>query len=200
MGMRPVHRAMHEPPSGLIELAAQGDRGAQQSLLEGHYDFVRHMLYRLLGPSPDLEDLQQTVLMRVVTSLPRFRGGSRFSTWIGGICVHVVKDHFRRRKVRQVVGVLEDSDLERGIGQESVDPERLADARGQLAKVQTALASLSSKQSLVFILHVVEGYSVDEVAAMTNAARSTTRMRLYYGRKAFFKALRSSDRVKGETP
>ena len=42
---------------------------------------------------------------------------------------------------------------------------------------------------MAFVLRVLDGHSIDEVATMMGAAKSTTRMRLYWGRKVFARAL-----------
>jgi RNA polymerase sigma-70 factor (ECF subfamily) len=153
------------------------------------YDYVRRLLYRLVGPGSDLEDLQQVVLMRVLTSLPTWRQEAALSTWVGGICVHVARDHLRRKKVRSVVSHVEPTDRALMNQHGSHDVHQDAETREQLALCQRALEKLSPDQRTAFVLHVVEGYSVDEVAGMMGAARSTTRMRLYYGRKKFAKAM-----------
>ena len=57
-----------------------------------------------------------------------------------------------------------------------------------MEKYYAALDKLSPVQRSVIVLRVL-GHSVDEIAKMTNSARSTTRLRLYYGRKAFARAL-----------
>ena len=173
----------------VVQGAIEGDRAAQQQVLEAVYDYVRRLLYRLVGPGSDLEDLQQVVLMRVVTSLPTWRQESALTTWVGGICVHVARDHLRRKKVRSVVSTVEPTDRALMNRSGSQDVHREAETREQLAACHQALEQLSPAQRTAFVLHVVEGYSVDEVAQMMEAARSTTRMRLYYGRKKFAKAM-----------
>jgi DNA-directed RNA polymerase specialized sigma24 family protein len=43
-------------------------------------------------------------------------------------------------------------------------------------------------QRTAFVLQTVHGHSVEEIAQMMESANSTTRLRLYYARKAFRKA------------
>ena len=170
-----------------IARARRGDKQALTTVLEHHYEQIHRMLVHLVGRSPDLDDLRQHVLLAIVQGLPKFRADSELSTWIGGICVNVAKTHFRTKRTR----------AERTIddGQPAIDDARGPDAaaqlesRAELAAVDRALATLSPDQRTAFVLATVYGHSIEEVATMMNAARSTTRLRLYYGRKKFHAAL-----------
>lgn len=145
------------------------------------------MLVHLVGRSPDLDDLRQQVLLAVVQGLPRFRADSELSTWIGGICVNVAKTHYRAKRKRSERTVDD--------GQPAIDETAGGDAfaqlasRADLAAIEAALATLSPEQRACFVLAQVYGHSVKEIAKLTDSAWSTTRLRLYYGRKKFFAAL-----------
>ena len=170
----------------MLAHAVAGDRAAQGELLKANYQFIRRLLHRLVGPTPELDDLQQTVLMRVVTGLHRLREEDSLRTWIGGICVHVARDHIRRRQVRSVVGSLEGEEPGRTRAAGG-NPVAQLEAREGIARCRRALDGLSANQRLALTLRIM-GHSVDEIAAMMDSARSTTRLRLYYGRKNFCKA------------
>jgi RNA polymerase sigma-70 factor (ECF subfamily) len=172
----------------VLDRAHEGDRDAQAQVLEAYAGTIHRLLFRILGPADDLEDLVQNVMVHLLTSLPRSRRESSFSTWVGSICVHVARDALRRKKVRSVMTSLDAESP----GHEAASAERVDEvvaARENLAHCQEALGTLSDSQRVAFVLRNVEGFSVDEVAKMMGAAKSTTRLRLYYGRKAFAKAL-----------
>jgi RNA polymerase sigma-70 factor (ECF subfamily) len=171
----------------LIARARAGDRLALSALLEHHYDQIHRMLVHLVGRSPDLDDLRQQVLLAIVQGMAGFRGESELSTWIGGICVNVARGHHRTRRARDQRTVDD--------GQPAIDlapgPDVAAriEQRAELAEAEVALAALSAEQRAAFVLATVYGHSVEEIAAIMRAARSTTRLRLYYGRKKFHAAL-----------
>lgn len=176
----------HLTPKTLAQ-AAQGQREAQTAVLEATYEFVRPMLIRLVGPITDVDDLKQTTLLKVLQGLPKFDGRSSFKTWVATICVNVAKNFYRGRS-RTPVSVdptIEVDDPAAG------DMHSAAEARQALALHLRALDTLSEKHRTVYVLKVLDGYSIDEIAAITQSARSTTRLRLYYARKAMFKAVRA---------
>jgi RNA polymerase sigma-70 factor (ECF subfamily) len=153
---------------------------------------VRQRLIRLIGPVQELDDLHQTALLRVLQGIGEFRGQSSLKTWVDTVCVNVAKNHYRF-KSRARVSVADSDEPLDVVDPASGDLHSALEAKETLKAYLKALDTLSATHRMAYVLKVVEGYSVDEVAAIMKAARSTTRLRLYYARKALFKALRSQD-------
>lgn len=171
--------------------AKAGDRAALTEILETHAPFVRRMLYRLIGPSQELDDLQQMVFVEVLRALPKYREEAALSTWIGGICVNVAKEHIRGQassRVRSMAMGDGFSSAALGGRAERGSPE----AHLELRQCAAALDKLSINQRTAFVLKAIMGHSIEEVAAMTHSAVSTTRLRLYYARKNFARAMGAS--------
>lgn len=171
----------------LLARARRGDRDALSSILDQYYERIHRMLVHLVGRSPELDDLRQQVLLAVVRGIAGFRGESELGTWIGGICVNVARSHIRGKRTSRERAVDD--------GQPAIDmaagPDAAAriESRAELIAVERALATLSADQRAAFVLATVYGHSVEEIATIMKAARSTTRLRLYYGRKKFRAAL-----------
>ena len=176
----------------VIQRAVAGDRAAMQEVVVAHYDTVRNTLARLVGRASDLDDLQQTVFEHVLDGLPRFRSDSNLNTWIGAICVNVVKKHFRRKKYRSATEDTGTHDELDNLPGTSNTEERL-DARRTLLICRQCLDTLSPSHRLAYTLRIVMGHSIEETAKLMGAAISTTRLRLYYARKNFAKASQRLD-------
>jgi len=177
----------------VLERAAHGERAAQQQVLLGVYDFVRRRLYRLLlGRAQELDDLQQSALLRVLTGLAGYRHDAAFKTWITGICVNVVRDHLRKKKRTPVMEAFETWSDPASAGR-SLDQERRIEARDALNGCARVIEGMPLNQRTVFTLRLVYGHSIEEIATIMGSARSTTRLRLYYARKAFRRGLKQGD-------
>src|SRR6266852_9893091 len=77
-----------DPHVALAQRAAGGDARAFDNLYRETRDQAYRVLYSVLGPSQDLPDLVQEVYFQLARSLKRFRGDSRFSTFLHGICAN----------------------------------------------------------------------------------------------------------------
>jgi RNA polymerase sigma factor (sigma-70 family) len=169
--------------------AKRGNRNDQETLLRAYAGFVRGMLVKLMGRSSDLEDAHQEVMLKILRGLGSYRAESALSTWVAGICVHTASNYFRSRQ-RLAREAPDDRALD-AVEDRASSLDTQLEARRRVAKLERALSTLSAVQRVAFVLRHVMGHSVEEVATMTGSARSTTRLRLYYARKAFAKAVGS---------
>ena len=89
-----------DPDAALIRRAQEGDTRAFRQLFTRHQGTVSRIVYRMIGPSPDVEDVVQDVFLNVYRSLPSFRGDSKFSTWLYRLATNVTRMHLRRGRSR----------------------------------------------------------------------------------------------------
>ena len=72
----------------LVRRARRGDREAVGVLYERHSSRVYAIVRRLAGDEEQAADWAQEAWIRVVRSLPGFRGESKFTTWLHRIAVN----------------------------------------------------------------------------------------------------------------
>ncbi len=164
----------------LIDCCRAGDKQAFRALFTQHRERVARVVYRMLGPSADLEDLIQEVFVQVFRSLKDFKAQSKFSTWLHRVTVNVVLMHRRQAKSRPVfdgLPLLEPADDKRAHADEEFARQE------RVAAFYRLLNRLSEKKRTVFILHEIEGLSPTEIASTVNAPALTVRTRLFYARR-----------------
>jgi RNA polymerase sigma-70 factor, ECF subfamily len=172
----PIAARNEELDRSLIDRAQKGDRRAFDDLFRHHADEVHRRLTRLVGPDPEREDLVQEVFIAVFRNIGRFRGESTFSTWLYKVVVNAAYGHLRRRKRRPM-------DLELAIESERLiepgaSPESKAEQREQLIRAFTYLDRLKPKKRVAFVLRVVEGLSVQEIAPIVDATPAAVSQRV----------------------
>ena len=147
------------------------DEEAFRILCGRHSAPVYGLLCRLAGRNSDASDLLQETWLRAVRHLPLFRGQSTFRTWLTGIALNCYRE-WRRRHPR-------DAGL--------ADEARPAVTRGadEMAAVGQILAALPHEQREVIVLHDVEGFTHEEIAAALEIEPGTSKSRLSRARRAF---------------
>jgi RNA polymerase sigma-70 factor, ECF subfamily len=167
-------------PAGeaLLSRARSGDRQSQGELLRAHAGLVEWALRRLVGPTPDLEDLVQEVFIEALRGLPRFRGDAQFGTWLHRICVHTASHYLRAPRRRAALTVVSSQEPTA-----PVDIPENVDARRAFRRAHELLDRLSPPKRVAFLLHVTFGYSTREVAALMGTTHAAAKARIWFARR-----------------
>jgi len=134
---------------------------------------------RLARDSADGDDLLSEAVLRAWTHLDALRDETRFRSWFFAILLSLHRSRYRRSFWRRFVPLGESFD-ERS--EPAVMPETGDDARWRALRARTALARLPAVQREAIVLHDVEGFSVEEIAAMQHVTESAVKSRLSRGR------------------
>ena len=137
---------------------------------------AHHLLVRIVGPGPDIEDLLQHAFLEAFRSLPRFRGDCAFATWLHRVVVHTAYRHLRRRREHEP---FEDDDAVVA----DATPEHTATTRQELARAMRYLEALKPKKRIAYVLRVVEGMSLDEIGALVGANAAAVGQRVKYAQR-----------------
>ncbi len=181
--------------TALVVQARQGEPAAFRELFRLHHEGVRRLVHRLAGPGPDLDDFIQVVFVEGFRALPTFRGDALFSTWLGRIAVRVTMRGVKRPR-------LATTSLETSADPEhrAAGPEQLADDREGLRRLDQLLAALRPKRRVAFVLHVLEGYSMEEIAVMVGASIAAVKVRIHDARRELERRARSDAWFAGWLP
>jgi RNA polymerase sigma-70 factor (ECF subfamily) len=170
----------------LVDRARGGDRGAYDELYRRNVDLVWHRLTRLLGPDPEREDLTQQVFLEVFGSLDRFRGEATFRTFVCRVAVYMAIDHLERRR-RQPQSLAPDAfEL---VTDAACSPEERAEQRQHMALVWGLLDRIKPKKRVAFVLRVIDGLSLEEVAELVDASTATVAQRVRHAHDELQKML-----------
>jgi RNA polymerase sigma-70 factor (ECF subfamily) len=171
----PVHEI-----DDIVARCQRGDGAAFRLLFVRHRVDVARLVFRMVGPRSDLEDLIQEVFLQVYKSLKDFKGQAKFTTWLHRVTVNVVLMDRRAAKSRPQLVAPPLSDVEPD-GRIAPDEDV---ARHQRARAfRRILDRLGEKKRTVFVLHELEGVPPSEIALIVGAPVLTVRTRLFYARR-----------------
>jgi RNA polymerase sigma-70 factor (ECF subfamily) len=84
--------------SELVARALRGDGRAFRDLVERHHAMAYAVVRGILGDRDEVEDVMQTVYLKAYQGLGKFRGDSRFSTWLYQIARREALDVSSKRR------------------------------------------------------------------------------------------------------
>ena len=165
-----------------IRRAVQGDETAMRALWSRHAPHIDMVVRRLVGPDTDAaQDIAQEVWIQIFRALPTYRGDSQFATWAHRIAVNRTLNALRR--TRRLAKLEVDVDTETI----AVTPD--TDGSFILASIEQAAARLSPGARTVFLLHDVEGYTHEEIAAELGITAGGSKSQLFKARAKLRKLL-----------
>src|ERR1041384_6952009 len=151
---------------GLIEAAAQGDRGACGELYV-RYSRMVHGILLARVPHSEAEDLVQDVFMSAMRQLRGLRTAAAFRGWLAAIARNRAIDYFRGARERVP---LEDNTAD----------TRETGAGDGLAVLE-AIRKLPEAYRETLILRLVEGMTGPEIAERTGLMPDSVRVNLCRG-------------------
>jgi len=156
----------------LVAGAVRGEIESAKQIWERYSSLVERILRRVFGSSPDSVDLSQDVFLRVFQQMTRLRQPEALRSFIVGICLRVVRNHLRHKKVRSIVGLTENLDLlpARAVA----DP----DTRDAVWRLCRLLDGLTAEDRSLFVSRYVEGMRVEEIATLHDMTFPTARRRI----------------------
>lgn len=177
-----------DPERALIERARSGDAAAFRQIFVQHRSDVSRVVYRMIGPGPEIDDVVQEVFLHVYRSLPSFRGDSKFSTWLYRLAVNVARMHLRKGRSRPRFADVEVPEAPRE-GMPHDTPDVVVERQERVRTLYRLLDALSEKKREVVVLHDFEGVPAKEIAEMVGVPVLTVRTRLFYARKELYAAM-----------
>lgn len=171
-----------------LEVAAGRQPGdveaAWASLWCAHYRHVYGMCLRMTGNTAEAEDLAQEAFFQLFRKIGTFRGESAFSTWLHRLSVNVVLMHLRRKSLpetplEEFTEPLHEDGPKREIG--TPDPALV----GSIDRVnlERAIERLPPGYRTIFVLHDMEGYEHNEIAAMMGCSIGNSKSQLTKARR-----------------
>lgn len=154
----------------LIKGCIDGDRNMQRQLYDRFSAKMYGVCLRYAGNADDANDILQEGFIKVYRNIGRFRGEGSFEGWIRRIFVNTAIEHYRKKV--KLYNVTET--------QENTIEDSALDVLDTLAEkdIIKIINELSPGYKAVFNMHVIEGYSHKEIAAMLGITEGTSKSQL----------------------
>ena len=163
-----------------VAAAAAGDVRAFERMYRRHVARIHSTAVRMLG-AEEADDATQDVFVRAWQRLGQFRGDSAFGTWLFRLGVNVMLSRREVVATRQRRHV-NDAELIDTLSARGASPELGLD-------FEAAMQRLPPGMRQIFVLHDIEGYKHDEIAAMLGIAQGTSKSQLHRVRMVLRKYL-----------
>jgi RNA polymerase sigma-70 factor, ECF subfamily len=167
-----------------IRRAQQGDAEAFERIYRLHNRRVYALCLRMVGNTAEAEDLTQDAFMQLFRKIGTFRGESAFSTWLHRLAVNVVLMRLRKKTLAETsLDEVTDPDEDAGGPRKDIGgPDLRLSGSVDRVNLERAVGQLPPGYRSVFVLHDVQGYEHNEIAAIMNCSIGNSKSQLHKAR------------------
>ena len=183
------------PDLELARCCASGDVEAVRHLVTSNNQRLFRTAWSILKNRQEAEDVLQSCYAKAFAAIGSFEGRSSLTTWLTRIAINEALgrrralERQRRNLESEGVEVLENYRDQFAKGSQAPSPEAEA-ARDQLRSLlERAISDLSENFRTVFVLHEIEGVSVEDAAEALGIPTGTVKTRLMRARRKLQQAL-----------
>ncbi|MCF8241744.1 MAG: sigma-70 family RNA polymerase sigma factor [Melioribacteraceae bacterium] len=164
----------------LIDRIKKGDTSAFRDLVEANKRMVFHIAYDLTNSREDAEDVSQEVFFKAFKSINKFRGSSKFSTWLYRITVNTCYSMGRKKSYKEMHA---EENMEEVISNENVEknhpensnPVKVLESSFIMKHIDKAVQKLSQREKSVFVLRNYNGLPFGDIVEILKLSPGTVR-------------------------
>lgn len=173
----------------LIARILGGERDLFHELIRPYERIVYSMVFSMLGNEADAEDAAQTAVIQAYINLDKYRGESRFSTWLVTIALNEGRNRLRKAKsLREdsIDALSEEAEGDytpalltdwREIPSEALDRKEIRE------HLQKAIERLPLIYRTVVVMRDMEGLDMEETARSLCVTTTVVKVRLHRARR-----------------
>ena len=170
----------------LIKKAQDGNKHAMNTLLQNNYKALYGFTLKMTANEDLTQDIVQEVCLKAVININKFRGKSKFQSWLISIAINYYRDLIRKNKKIEYTNEIE---LSCEMNDESINIIN----KLQVEEVLKELKSMPYEKRISFILKHYYGYSYEEISKLFNCSEGTIKSRIFYTASKLKKKLVGSE-------
>jgi RNA polymerase sigma-70 factor, ECF subfamily len=183
---------MEEDDGAAAVLAIGREDEEFRALVERHSRTIFRLAYRMTGNEQDAEDVVQETFIRAYRRISQFESRADLGSWLYRIGVNCALDYLRSRQRHAagrepIDGIAATSS--QALRARGPSPDRILLSNEVQTAVSTAVAELTPKERVAFVLRHFEGQAIEEIARILDVRPNAAKHTVFRAVKKLRKAL-----------
>ena len=171
----------HTNDQHYIEKILAGDTQTYSVLVDRYKDMVFSLALKMLRNREEAEEVAQDAFIKAYKKLNKFKGDSKFSTWIYKVAYNTSLDRIKKNK-RKYSEVAIDEYTEHQV--KTIDNALDNMVENERKKtIEDCLNLLPSEDGFLLTLYYFEEQSLDEIAKVVSLTANNVKVKLFRSRK-----------------
>jgi len=164
-----------------INLIIEGNTNAFSILVDRYKDLVFSLALKMVKNREEAEEVAQDTFIKVFKSLSKFKGDSKFSTWIYKVTYNTCLDRLKKQKREQQVVSIDEFNTNQI---KSIDNalDKMENEEREKA-IQDCIQLLPADDAFLLTLFYFEEQSLEEIAKVIGLTANNVKVKLFRSRK-----------------
>ncbi len=168
----------------VVKSVLLGDEKALRQFWREHSPKIHAFIRKRIQSAEDAEEILQDTFLAVLESLRDFDFRCQLSTFLCSIAQHKIIDHYRKKKVKQILLSRLSADWVPLVSQ-FLGPEEEFDTKEVEYRIRLVFARLRPLHRKILTMKYIEGQSVAEIAKQLAVTLKSAESTLFRARMAF---------------
>jgi len=164
-----------------IDKVLKGDDGKFSILIDRYKDLIFTLCYRIIKDKENAEEAAQDTFLKTYKSLAKFKGESKFSSWIYRIAYNTSLDKLKQLK-RQIttISTVDVNELNIGNIESTLDILESIELKDQ---IKNSIKKLNSEDAFILTLYYYDNLSMQEIAKITGHKANSIKVKIHRSRQ-----------------
>jgi len=179
-----------QPDEYYIEKTLHGDANAFAFLIERYKDMVFTLAVKMTKSKEDAEEISQDSFVKAYRYLPKFKGDSKFSTWLYKISYNTCLDSIKKSAYQRNQVVIDEVTENQLASVETILDGIEKEERA--AVMHTCLEQLAEDEKAVLVFFYFKELSLKEIVEITAITEANVKVKLHRARKKLLSIVKNT--------
>ena len=164
-----------------IKKVISGNTNAFVHLVDNYKDMVYSLAYKMTKNKQEAEEISQDTFVKAYKNIRKFKGDSKFSTWLYRIAYHTSLDYLKKDKNHKHTFEINEITLNQITSVDNILQGLERKERAQL--VDMCLFKLPEDERSLLWMFYFDEFSLNEITEITALSESNIKVKLHRARK-----------------
>jgi RNA polymerase sigma-70 factor (ECF subfamily) len=173
-----------------IEKTLSGDSNAFAFLIEKYKDMVFTLAIKIVKNREEAEEVSQDAFLKAYKYLPKFKGDSKFSTWLYKIAYHTSLDAVKKNSKHRNDVAVDEITINYISSVETILDGIEREERAEI--INNCLEQLPEDEKAILLFFYFKELSLKEIIEVTSMSEANVKVKLHRARKKLLSIVKNT--------
>lgn len=164
-----------------INQIIQGDTNVFSVLVDRYKEMIFTLALKMIKNREEAEEVSQDTFIKIYNSLNKFKGDSKFSTWIYKIAYNTCLDRLKKNKKEENTILIDE--FSDHLFKTLDNAFSALEEKDRKQTIQNCLNLLSREENFLLTLYYFDDQNLDEIAKIMDINSNNVKVKLFRSRK-----------------